>query len=110
MNRRSMSGYCTFEEGNLATWHSKKQSVVARSRAEVKVRAMAHGVYETLWLKILLKELGFDSKDPMRLYCDNKVAIVLLTTWSSMIEPSMLKLIDILSKKNSETVSSAHHM
>jgi len=28
-----------------------------------------------LWLKILLKELGFDSKDLMRLYCNNKVAI-----------------------------------
>jgi hypothetical protein len=26
-------------------------------------------------LKILLKELEFDSKDSMRLYCDNKVAI-----------------------------------
>jgi hypothetical protein len=30
---------------------------------------------EILWLKILLKELEFDSKDFMRLYCDNKVAI-----------------------------------
>jgi len=84
--------------------------VVTRSSAKVEFRAMAPRENETLWLKILLKELGFDSKDPMRLYCDNKVAIVLLTTWSSMIEPSMLKLIDILSKKNSETVSSAHHM
>jgi hypothetical protein len=36
---------------------------------------MAHGVCETLWLKILLKELGFESKDCMQLYCDNKVAI-----------------------------------
>jgi hypothetical protein len=36
---------------------------------------MAHGVCETLWLKILLKELGFEAKDCMRLYCDNKVAI-----------------------------------
>jgi hypothetical protein len=30
---------------------------------------------EILWLKILLKELEFGSKDSMRLYCDNKVAI-----------------------------------
>jgi hypothetical protein len=28
-----------------------------------------------LWLKILLKELGFDSKDFMRLYCNNKATI-----------------------------------
>jgi len=36
---------------------------------------MAQGVCETLWLKILLTKLGFDSKDSMRLYCDNKAAI-----------------------------------
>jgi hypothetical protein len=30
---------------------------------------------EILWLKILLKKLGFDSKDSVRLYCDNKAAI-----------------------------------
>jgi hypothetical protein len=45
------------------------------SNAEAEFRAMAHGVCETLWLKILLKELGFDSKDSIRLYCDNKVTI-----------------------------------
>jgi hypothetical protein len=32
-------------------------------------------VCELLWLKIQLKELGYDSKDFMRLYCDNKVEI-----------------------------------
>jgi hypothetical protein len=37
--------------------------VVARSSAEVEFKAMAHGVSEILWLKILLKELRFDSKD-----------------------------------------------
>lgn len=74
-DRRSMSGYCTFVGGNFVTWRSKKQSVVARSRAEVEFRAMAQGVCEILWLKILLTELGFDSKDSMRLYCDNKAAI-----------------------------------
>jgi len=49
--------------------------VVAKSSAEVEFRAIAQGVCETLWLKILLTELGFDSKDSMRLYCDNKAAI-----------------------------------
>lgn len=36
---------------------------------------MTYGVCELLWLKILLKELGYDFNDPMRLYCDNKAAI-----------------------------------
>ncbi|RVX13764.1 Retrovirus-related Pol polyprotein from transposon TNT 1-94 [Vitis vinifera] len=34
-------GYCSFVWGNLVTWRSKKQSVVARSSAEAEFRAMA---------------------------------------------------------------------
>ncbi|RVW89546.1 Retrovirus-related Pol polyprotein from transposon TNT 1-94 [Vitis vinifera] len=34
IDRQSTSGYCSFVSGNLVTWRSKKQSVVARSRAE----------------------------------------------------------------------------
>ncbi|XP_019055115.1 PREDICTED: uncharacterized protein LOC109115470 [Nelumbo nucifera] len=56
-------------------WRSKKQSVVARSSAEVGYRAMAHGVSELLWLKTLLTEMGIQADVPMRLYCDNQAAI-----------------------------------
>ena len=42
-DRKSTTDYCTFVLGNLITWRSKKQSVVARSRAEAELRAMAHG-------------------------------------------------------------------
>ena len=74
-DRRSTSGYFTFVGGNLVTWRSKKQHVVARSSAEAEFRGMAHGVQELLWLKILLRELGFNSTKPSNLYCDNKAAI-----------------------------------
>ncbi|RVW20273.1 Retrovirus-related Pol polyprotein from transposon RE1 [Vitis vinifera] len=37
--RRSTSGYFTFVGGNLVTWKSKKQNVVARSSAEAEFRA-----------------------------------------------------------------------
>ena len=33
-DRRSTSGYFTFVGGNLVTWKSKKQKVVAQSSAE----------------------------------------------------------------------------
>ncbi|XP_059658496.1 uncharacterized mitochondrial protein AtMg00810-like [Cornus florida] len=36
VDRRSTSGYCTFLGGNLVTWSSKKQNVVAMSSAEAK--------------------------------------------------------------------------
>lgn len=50
--RRSTTGYCTFLGGNLVTWQSKKQDVVARSSAESEFKAMARGVCELLWLNI----------------------------------------------------------
>lgn len=75
IDRRSTSGYCTFLGGNLVTWRSKKQNVVARSSAEAEFRAMAQGVCELLWLKIVLEDLKIKWDGPMRLYCDNKSAI-----------------------------------
>ncbi|RVW31698.1 Retrovirus-related Pol polyprotein from transposon TNT 1-94 [Vitis vinifera] len=53
--RRSTSGYFTFVGGNLVTWKSKKQNVVACSSAEAEFR-------------------GYLSMQPIRLFCDNKAA------------------------------------
>ncbi|KAL6332568.1 hypothetical protein AAG906_008988 [Vitis piasezkii] len=43
--------------GNLVTWKSKKQNVVARSSAEAEFRDMALGLCEALWLRLLLQDL-----------------------------------------------------
>ncbi|RVW75763.1 Copia protein [Vitis vinifera] len=59
--------------GNLVTWKSKKQNVVARSSAEAEFRGMALGLCEALWLRLLLQDLGYLSRQPIRLFCDNKV-------------------------------------
>ncbi|KAK2991285.1 hypothetical protein RJ640_024550 [Escallonia rubra] len=73
-DRRSTSGYFTFVGDNLVTWRSKKQNVVARSSAEAEFRGIALGVCEALWLRLLLQDLGWVSKQPIKLYCDNKAA------------------------------------
>ncbi|XP_024020919.1 uncharacterized protein LOC112091463 [Morus notabilis] len=73
-DRRSTSGYFTFVGGNLVTWRSKKQNVVARSSAEVEFRGMTLGLYEALWLRLLLQDLGYLSRQPIQLFCDNKAA------------------------------------
>ena len=53
---RSISRYCVFIGGNLISWKSKKQDVVARSSAEAEYRAMTLTTCELMWLKHLLKE------------------------------------------------------
>ncbi|BBG97367.1 ABC-2 type transporter family protein [Prunus dulcis] len=71
-DRKSTSGYFTFVGGNLVTWRSKKQNVVALSSAEAEFRGMTKGICELLWLRKLLTELGYKPTSTMNLFCDNK--------------------------------------
>jgi hypothetical protein len=73
-DRKSTTGYCTFVGGNLVTWKSKKQNVIARSSAEAEYRAMASTTSELIWIKQLLVELGINTREPTKMYCDNQAA------------------------------------
>ena len=56
VDKRSTSGYCKFVGGNLVTWRSKKQNIVAKNNAEAKFKVVAHGIYEVLWIKRFLDD------------------------------------------------------
>ena len=73
-DRRSTTGFCTFVGGNLVTWKSKKQNVVARSSAEAEYRAMASTASELTWIKQLLADMGIKHNIPMKMFCDNQAA------------------------------------
>jgi len=79
-DRRSTAGYFTMVGGNLVTWRSKKQKVVARSSAEAEFRGIARGVTEILWLRKLMDEIGSPHTEACQLMCDNKAAISISDT------------------------------
>nr|GEV94945.1 putative ribonuclease H-like domain-containing protein [Tanacetum cinerariifolium] len=73
--RRSTSGYFSLVGGNLVTWRSKKQKVVALSSTEAEFRGIANGVAEALWIRKLVSEIGFSPHKSTQIMCDNKAAI-----------------------------------
>ncbi|GJU48848.1 putative RNA-directed DNA polymerase [Tanacetum coccineum] len=56
------------------SWKTKKQSVVSRSLAEEKYRAMSFIVSEIIWVRWLLKDLQVHIVTPIQLFCDNQAA------------------------------------
>ena len=75
VDRKSTSGYYTFVWGNIVTWRSKKQGVVARSSVEAEYRDMSLEICEKIWLQKVLTDLHQNYEVPMKLLCNNKATI-----------------------------------
>ena len=62
--------------GNLPkTWRTKKQGAGTKSSSEAEDHAMAAITSELIWLKSFLASLGVYHKTPMKVYCDNQMAL-----------------------------------
>lgn len=72
--RRSVSGYFVMLGCAPIFWKTKKQTTVARSGAETEYRAIAATTCEINWLRSILKDLGVNFTQPVKLFCDNKAA------------------------------------
>jgi len=72
---RSVTGYCVLLGQSLISWKSKKQSIVSRSSAEAKYRAMAATVSKLTWIRFLLTDLHVKHPQAATLYCDNQAAL-----------------------------------
>ena len=71
---RSISGLVFILGGNTISWKSGLQRVVALSTTESEYMALTEAVKESVWLKGLMMEFGYDQK-AVEIHCDSQSAI-----------------------------------
>lgn len=70
--RRSTTGYAFMISGSIITWKSCLQKTVAISTAEAEYMAISDGVKEAIWLRQLLKDIGYQQKYSTSIMIDNQ--------------------------------------
>ena len=75
--RKSTSGYVFKICGGFISWRSNKQSTVALSTTEAEYIALTSAAQEAVWLRALLKDLGFEQESPTVISEDNQSAIAI---------------------------------
>jgi hypothetical protein len=75
VDRKSVTGWFARFNGDVVSWASKKQSLVALSTCEAELYAASAAAQEILWLRGLAGELGFKVASQSALYGDNQSTI-----------------------------------
>ena len=76
-SQRSTSGFIFMLAGGATSWRSAKQTLVATSTMEVEFISSFEVSSQGIWLKSFISGLEIvDSiSKPLRIYCDNSVAV-----------------------------------
>lgn len=77
-DRCSTSGVLLTLNGGPVTWRSHRQKCVSLSTTEAEYVAAATGSKEVVWMRRLLRDLGWEQLNPTPLRCDNQSAIRLI--------------------------------
>lgn len=70
-DRKSIGGFAVFLGTNLLSWSARKQPTVSRSSNEAEYKAIANATVEVMWIQTLLHEIGVESPNATKLWCDN---------------------------------------
>ena len=78
-DRKSIGGYTFLLNGSTISWNSKKQSTVALSSTEAEYMALTQAVKESIWLQVLLSDLGAGrhQEEERNINIDNQGALAL---------------------------------
>lgn len=75
--RRSTTAYVFMLSGGAVSWASRLQPTVALSSTEAEYMATCAAVQETVYMRRLFLDLGFEQKEPTKVHQDNQGCIAL---------------------------------
>jgi hypothetical protein len=71
-DQKSTAGYVFSLGSGPVTWACKKQQAISLSSVEAEYRATVNASQESLWLRQILSEFGFQHQHLTSLWCDNQ--------------------------------------
>jgi hypothetical protein len=71
-DKKSTSGYAFHFGKNMISWESKKQPIVSVSSTEAEYVAATTKSCHAVWLKRLLMDFGYTTKEPIFIFFDKR--------------------------------------
>ncbi|KAG6394896.1 hypothetical protein SASPL_145487 [Salvia splendens] len=76
-DRKTTSGYAFILSSGAVAWSLRKQPIVTLSTTEAEFVAAAACSCQVVWMKRILKELGYEGSEGTTIFCDNSSTIKL---------------------------------